>query len=190
MKVRDAIKKRRSIRKFKDKCVTYEKLKELILAARMAPSAANRQPLEYLIVDAPHLERKIFPHTHWAGYLDWEPSKEERPRAYILILIEKKKRSNWYKYDVGAAAENICLSAVANGLGTCLVGAIDRKRIRSILNVPETKRIDLAIAIGYPAHESTVDEAEGDIKYWMDEQGKFHVPKRTLEQLLHRNRFA
>lgn len=190
MKVEEAIKQRRSIRKFKDKRISFETLKNLVESARIAPSAANRQPLEYLIIDDPTLERQVFEHTHWAGYLDWEPLESERPRAYIFILVREENQTENYKYDVGAAAENICLSAVEKGLGTCLLKSIDRTCLRSLLNIPESVKLDLAIAIGVPDQAATIEEAEkGEIEYWMDESGQIHVPKRKLEDILYLNRF-
>lgn len=187
MRVSEAIRKRRSIRKFKAEPIPYEDLKELVKAARIAPSGANRQPLEYLIVDDPDLVKDVFKLTHWAGYLEWEPSMDERPRAFIFLLIEQDKRTKNYKYDVGLAAENICLTAVEKGLGTCLLASIDRPAIRSLLNVPSEKRIDLMVAVGVPNQEVVIEDAEEEIEYWMDEQGTVHVPKRRLENILYRN---
>lgn len=190
MKLKEAIRKRRSIREYKDKQLPYKILKEIVQTARIAPSAANIQPLEYLIVDSTELEKKLFNYTHWAGYLDWNPPKEARPRAYILVLVDKEKMTESYKYDVGAAAENMCLTALENDLGTCILGAIDRKPIRELLNIPDKKKLDVAIAIGYPDQNSTIEEAEdGNIRYNRDAKGHFHVPKRKLENILHHNRF-
>jgi len=190
MKVNEAIKGRRSIRKFKDEPVSYSELEDLIEAARVAPSAANRQPLEYLIVDDPELEKEIFRYTEWAGYVEWDPSFEERPRAYILVLIDEDNESEWYKYDAGLAIENICLAAVAKGLGTCILGAIDREAIAEILKIPDGKTVDLAVAIGVPDQKAEIDDSrDEDIKYWVDKDDKFHVPKRDLEEFLYRNEF-
>lgn len=190
MEVSEAIKERRSIRKFKDERIPYEDLENLVDVARIAPSAANKQPIEYLIVDDSELEKKVFDCTKQAGYLDWKPSQEERPRAYILLLIDEENKWKWYRLDVGLAAENICLGAVDKGLGTCILGAIDRKAIKSILNIPENKDLEVAIGIGIPAHEAYVEESEQDeVEYWMDENGDFHVPKRRLEDILYRNEF-
>ncbi|MFW5932641.1 MAG: nitroreductase family protein [Candidatus Hadarchaeota archaeon] len=190
MHVSKAIRKRRSIRKFKDKRVDYDDLEALVEAARLAPSAANLQPLEYLIVDDPEIEKDIFEYTEWAGYVDWEPSFEKRPRAYILILVDEENMNKWYKYDAGLAAENICLSAVDRGLATCILGAIDRDSISEMLNAPEEKRIDLAVAVGFPDQKSDIDESADDpVRYGIDDEMNFRVPKRSLEDVLHRNRF-
>lgn len=190
MEVSDAIENRRSIRKFKDERIPYEVLEELVEAGRVAPSAANLQPLEYLIVDDSDLEKEIFENTEWAGYVDWEPSVEERPRAYILILVDEENMNDWYKYDAGLAVENICLSAVDRGLATCILGAIDREAISEILDIPGTKRVDVAVAVGVPDQEAEIDQSGDDeVEYWIDEDENFHVPKKDLEKILYRNKF-
>lgn len=190
MEVSEAIRNRRSIRKFKGKRVPYKTLKKLVDAGRLAPSAANLQPIEYLIVDEPELEEKVFENTEWANYIDWEPSLEKRPRAYIFILINEKSSSSWYKYDVGLACENICLKALDEGLGTCILGAIDKNAITKLLNIPEKKRLDIAIALGFPDQEAKInDSRETDIEYWIDDEENFHVPKRDLQDILHHNKF-
>lgn len=189
MDVFEAIRKRRSIRKFKDERIPYGDLEDLVDAARIAPSASNKQPIEYLIVDDPELERKVFDCTEWAGYLDWEPTREERPRAYILVLIDEENKSKSYKWDAGLATENICLGAAEKGLGTCILGAIDRNAIKSILNIPDEKFLEVAIGVGVPDHESYVEELkQNELRIWIDEDGDFHVPKRRLEDILYRNK--
>ena len=189
MKVEEAIKRRRTIRKFKDKEVSFKTLKKLADAGRLAPSGMNLQPLEFLIVDDQELGKKIFRNSGWAGSVEWSPSEEERPRAYIVILANREVRSEGYEHDSGLAAENICLSAVSEGLGTCILGSIDKKALRSFLNVPSSREIDIAIGIGYPDHESKIEEFEGSKDYWRDENSDFHVPKKSLKSLIHRNKF-
>lgn len=189
MDVSEAIRKRRSIRKFKDQRIPYEQLKKLVDAARLAPMGANKQPLEYLIVDDPGLERQIFQHTKWAGYLDWTPSMEERPRAYIMLLADEYNPGEWIQWDAGLAAENTCLQAVAMALGTCILGAIDRDAIKPILDIPAGKQILAAIGVGVAAHESHIEESKGGmIEYWMDADGDFHVPKKKLDDIIHHNK--
>lgn len=191
----DAIKRRRSIRSFKDKQVAHAKLEKMVKAAQLAPSTRNQQPSEFVIVDQMELERQLFTHTHWAGGVDWQPSEQERPRAYILILVNKQVKSENYEHDVGLAAAHICLQAVAEGLATCLLGSIEREPVRELLDIPPTRLIDLAIAIGYPDQEAVVEdreEAEGKgdaTAYWRDKQGTFHVPKRKLEEITYHNQY-
>jgi len=93
MNVYNTILKRRSIRRFKQKPITITVLKKLVDAARYAPSAANLQPLEFIIVNKKKLVDEIFPLTFWAGYLGDKGAPEEgrRPVAYIAALVNSKK---------------------------------------------------------------------------------------------------
>ena len=94
-----------------------------------------------------------------------------------------------FEYDVGAAEENMIISALAEGIGSCWLLSIDRDRLKAILGVPEGYRIDCVLALGYPAEEPVAEELKDSQKYWKDGEGRLHVPKRTLAGVLHRNRF-
>lgn len=73
-------------------------------------------------------------------------------------------------------------------MGTCILGSINKKNLREILEVPESKLIDIAIGVGYPDQEAVMEEADNSIEYWMDEDGTIHVPKRKLEDIIHHNK--
>ena len=97
MNVSEAIFKRRSIRRFSPQPVDKEVLYELVQAARMAPAAANIQPLQYMIVHQKQLLDPVFDCTLWAGYLeDYAPKQGFRPTAYIVVLVNEdiKKAGN------------------------------------------------------------------------------------------------
>jgi len=190
MELIEALKKRRTVRKFKRRDVDPEKLKKLVDWARLAPSGMNRQPLSFLLVDEEALERKIFANSGWGGNVEWNPTEEERPPAYIVILIESDMDDWVARYDVGLAAENICLGALEYGLATCLLGSIDEDRLREIFSIPEDKKVGLTVAVGYPDQEAFTEPLEGDSTgYWLDEDLNFHVPKRDLEEILYINGF-
>ncbi len=191
MDIYEIIKKRRTIRRFKQKEIPIEILKKFVDMARIAPSGANMQPIEYIIVNDKKIVDEIFPLTGWAGYLgkDGPPPEGQRPVAYIVILINKTINSPTPEYDVGAAVENILLSATYEGIGTCWIGSINREKLKEILEVPEIYKIDSIIALGYPDEESVIEEYKGSVKYWKDEKGIMHVPKRKLEDILHYNKF-
>lgn len=187
MEVSEAIRSRRSVRKFKDQRVPREDLVELVDYARLAPSGMNKQPLEFVIVDEPELERELFNYTNWAGAVDWDPEPEERPRAYVLVLIDHEVKPATENHDAGLAASNICLGAVDKGLGSCLLGAIDKESIKKLVGVPEQLELDLAVGIGYPDQDIVLEEGTEKIDYWLDEEGVFHVPKRPVDDTLHVN---
>lgn len=187
MEVSEAIRSRRSIRKFQDRRVPRDVLEKLVDYARLAPSGMNKQPLEFVIVDKPELEREIFDYTSWAGAVDWSPSSEERPCAYILILVNEKVKPVTADYDAGLAAGNICLGAMGEGLGSCLLGALDYESIESLLGIPGSHPLVLTVALGYSDQEVVLEEGTSEIDYWLDEECVLHVPKRPSENIVHVN---
>ena len=180
--------KRRTVRLFKDKKVPLRIIKKIINAARCAPSAANLQFLEYLVITDENLKEKIFPHLRWAGYIYPKrvPSPCARPSFYIVVLINKTRTKKPDLRDVGAACQNILLALVSFNLGGCWIGALNKKALRKILKIPSIYKIDSIIACGYPK-ESPVLEEKDEVKYWLDEKNVLHVPKRPLEKIFHLN---
>ena len=185
--IRDLIKKNRSIRRFKKGFkITKKTLTELVELARFSASAANLQPLKYVLSCDEERNNKIFPHTKWAGYLsNWDgPALSERPSAYILILGDTEITKS-FGCDHGIAAQNILLGAAEKGMGGCIVGAIKRKSLHESLNIPARYEILLAVALGKPNEKVVIETAcKGDIKYWRDEKDVMHVPKRPTEELI------
>jgi len=186
MSTYDLILKRRTIRKFKQRKIDKNTLEKLINAARFAPSAANLQPLKYVIVDKPEKVEKVFENVRWAGYIApaGNPEKDERPVAFIAILVDTEIKKNDYQHDIGAAVQNILLAALEEGIGTCWMGAIDRDKIRAVLNIPERYILDTVIALGYPAENPVAEDENGSIKYYKDSSGVLHVPKRKLSDII------
>ena len=117
-------------------------LKKFVNAARVAPSAANFQPLEYYIISEKKLCKKIFETLGWAGYIKpkWTPDESERPTAYIVILV-REDLNKYYKWDVGLSAENLMLVAEEENIGSCILLNIDRKKLRKILDIPDSLHI-------------------------------------------------
>ena len=187
----DLILKRRTIRRFKEKKIPHQILERCVNAARLAPSAANLQPCEYLIIDGENLLDQVFPTLHWAGYIsDGIPPPAEAPTAYIIVLINKEIKAPKYRYDVGFGVENMLLTALEEGIGSCCFASIDRDRLRKNLNIPQKYVIDLVVALGYPNEAPVEEKLKESVKYWKDEHGVLHVPKRELKSILHRNTIA
>lgn len=184
--------KRRAIRRFKNIPLPYEILEKCVDAARLAPSAANRQPLEYIIVDDEQLLPKVFDTLKWAAYIRpaGDPPPAHRPMAYIVVLI---KRGVGYEtlenYDAGLAVENMILVALEEGIGSCCNSSININGLRELLNIPEDYIISLVLALGYPDESPVVEEFREPPKYWQDKDNVLHVPKRGLKDILHRNNF-
>jgi len=190
-KIYETIVGRRTIRKFRQEPVPRDVLERLVDAARLAPSAANLQPLEYVVVDAAGPRAEVFPCLKWAAYIApaGDPGPGEEPTAYVVTLANTKIREKMFEYDIGAAMENMILAALEEGLGSCWMLSIDRDKLRSILGVPENYRIDSVLALGYPAEEPAAEVMGDSCRYWKDEAGRLHVPKRTLSSVAHFNKF-
>jgi len=185
---KDLILKNRSYRRFyENKKIRISTLRALVGLARLTPSSANLQPLKYFLSSISETNQKIFPCLRWAGYLkDWDgPAKGERPSAYIVILGDTNI-SKSFGYDAGIAAQSILLGAVEKGFGGCIIGSIDRGKLRMSLEIPQHLEILLVIALGKPKEKVVIETVgeNNDIKYWRDKKGIHHVPKRPLKDLI------
>jgi nitroreductase len=188
MTVPELVKRNRSYRRFHEgEPIEPATLRELVGLARLSASAANLQPLRYVLSWEPKKNGLIFPHLGWAAYLaDWSgPATGERPAAYIVILGDTAV-SKTFGCDHGIAAQSILLGAVEQGLGGCMLASIQRGRLREALGIPTRYEILLVIALGRPQEEVVIEDAEldGSIEYYRDETGVHHVPKRRLEDLI------
>lgn len=186
--IKDLVLKTRSVRRFyEDASVEYETLKELVDLARNSASAANLQPLKYVLSCDRKKNAVIFSHLAWAAYLkDWlGPEEGERPPAYILILKDKGL-SKSIDCDHGIAAQSIMLGATDKGLGGCMIGAVRRKRLHKALELPPIYEILLVLAIGTPKETVAIEPLgpDQDIRYWRDSDDVHHVPKRALEDII------
>lgn len=185
--LKEIIEKNRSYRRFyEDHEIPLEKLTELIDLARICPSSRNIQPLKYIISNTKKKNDKIFPHLAWAGYIkDWDkPEPGEQPSAYIIILGDKYIFS-LFNVDLGIAAQTILLGAAEMGYGGCMVGSIERKKLRAELQIPDRYEILLCLALGKPKEEVVLEEVKDDnIEYYRDEKQVHHVPKRKLDDII------
>jgi len=186
--IRDLVVKNRSYRRFHQEfAIERETLRQLVDLARLSASAANMQPLKFILSCDPQENALIFPHLAWAGYLrDWSgPSEGERPAAYIIILGDAEIRES-FGCDHGIAAQSILLGATERGLGGCIIGSVRRKELRKALSIPARYEILLVLALGTPKEKVVIEKvgSAGDIKYWRDSEGVHHVPKRSLDDMI------
>ena len=179
--------KNRSYRRFHEKeKISSNTLKNLLNMARLTPSAANLQPLKYIISCEETLNERIFSCLSWAGYLeDWKgPEKGERPSAYIVILLDTQI-SKTVDCDHGIAAQTILLGAVDADLGGCIIGAMDREALRKNLKIGVRYEILLVLAIGkIKEHVMLEPMKDSDVRYWRDKNKVHHIPKRPLDEIL------
>jgi nitroreductase len=186
--ITELVKENSSCRRFyEDHAVAPETLKEFVNLARMSASGANLQPLKYILSCDPQKNAEIFSCLAWAGYLkDWPgPEEGERPAAYIVVLGDPSI-SESAGCDHGIAAQTILLGAREKGLAGCMLGSIDRNALRDSLNIPSQFKILLVLAIGKPKEEVVLETvgADNSIRYWRDNEGVHHVPKRKLEDII------
>lgn len=188
MDVFELLKKNRSYRRFDESvALTHQDVREMVICARYTGSAANRQPLKFIISTDAEKNAGIFPTLRWAAYLkDWDgPAEGERPTAYVVVTGDTTITENWY-WDPGMAAQAILLSATEKGFGGCMIAALDKDVLRAHLAVPQHLEILMVIALGKPAEKILIEEYPpgGDIRYWRDRKGVHHVPKRPLDELI------
>lgn len=185
--IKELVLRNRSYRRFyQDVAVSLETLQELVDLGRLSASGANKQPLKYTLSCDPQTNALIFPNLGWAGYLkDWPgPEEGERPSAYIVILNDKTVGGPGC--DHGIAAQSILLGATERGLGGCIIATIRKPEVSRILAIPEQCEILLVLALGKPRETVVIEPVgpDGDIRYWRDEQGVHHVPKRLLGEII------
>ena len=188
MKIKELVLKNRSYRRFRQEVsIDADTLRQLVELARISGSAANLQPLKYMLSCDAEKNAAIFPSLKWAGYLrDWDgPVEGERPSAYIIILGDKNIGKS-FGCDHGSAAQSILLGATERGYGGCMIGSIQRTELGKVLNIPDQFEILLVIALGEPGETVEIESLgnEGDIKYWRDDEGTHHVPKRSLDEII------
>jgi nitroreductase len=187
--IADLIKKNRSFRRFyQDHVLDIETLTDLVDLARLSASAANLQPLRYILSVDSQKNSQIFSCLAWAAYLkDWKgPEEGEKPSGYIIILNDFEKANDFVGYDCGIASQSILLGAREKGLAGCMLASINRKQLRESFNIDVQYKILLVIALGKPKEEVVIETLGSDdnIRYWRDNEGVHHVPKRSLKDII------
>ncbi|MBO7323022.1 MAG: nitroreductase family protein [Bacteroidales bacterium] len=187
MTVQEAIAKNRSYRRFyQEEQISTEDLRTIVNAARLSPSGKNVQPLKYYICNEIAMNEEIFQTLGWAGYLtEWPgPEPGERPSAYIIQILDKNIAPG-YICDDGITAQSMMLQAVELGYGGCIIATVKREKLGQIISLPENMHIIQVLALGKPKEVVVIDDmVDGDYKYWREEDGTHHVPKRTLDEII------
>lgn len=188
MNIRTLLERNRSYRRFAPETpLTNAQLENWIELTRYTASARNMQPLRYAVCTKKSVNAAVFPLLAWAGYLkNWAgPAENERPAAYIVQCKESALADSHVLFDAGLAAQAILLAATEAGYGGCIIGAIDKPKLKALLGLSDTYEILYVIALGKPAETIVVEETDGrDIRYWRDQDDVHHVPKRKLNDLI------
>jgi len=157
MALLDLLKHRKSVRDFLDRPVEREKLMQCLEAARLAPSACNSQPWKFIVVDDRQLKNKLCD-AAFSGIYSTNSFCKTAP-VIVAVVSEKSKflariggmfrGTEYHLIDLGIACEHFILQAADLGLGTCWIGWFDEGTVKTTLNVPQPKKIDILIALGY-----------------------------------------
>lgn len=151
MQVLEVIRRRRSIRRYKPVPVEEEKIRRVLEAARLAPSAANRQPWKFIVVKDPEIKEKL----REAYPRDWFASA---PVVIVACAMPgkawvRRDGEEYWKVDVSIAMEHLVLEAAEEGLGTCWIGAFDEGAAKRVLGIPPDVRVVAMTPLGYPDEE-------------------------------------
>jgi nitroreductase len=158
MDIFDAMRIRESCRAYQtDKPIEKEKLEKVLEMATLAPSAGNGQPGRFVVVTQRDTLENLAALTQgmgintWVGQAPciiavWEQIADRMVARYTQRYIDR----GWPLVDIGLATENLCLSATAQGLGTCILGWFEEEKAKALLGIPAHNRLALLITIGYP----------------------------------------
>lgn len=158
MQFSELILQRQSVRKYSSRPVPTNDILKCMEAARMAPSASNSQPWYFVIANEPEIKNKLAESTITKG-IPVNKFTLQAPVIIALVIESPKpitrvarriKNRDFPWIDAGIAAEHFCLQATELGLGTCMIGWFNEKRVKKILNIPSSKRVGLLITLGYP----------------------------------------
>jgi nitroreductase len=192
MEVFDAIRTRRSIRKFKDKQVPWDNIVTIMQAGKYAPSAGNMQNWKFIVVKNDAKRKAIANACMQQEWMEIAP-------IYIVVVAEPEKMERYYGtrgarlYTIqgcAAAIQNMLLTAHSLGLGACWVGAFDEDEIFRILNLPEEKAVQGVIVIGYadedpqPPPKYRIEHMMFFEKWW----GRLEPPKTHVGWWSHYNK--
>ena len=156
------IMERESVRKYTDRPVEKEKIERIMESCRMAPSACNSQPWRFVVVTDPELKNQVARATTGPA----TPINRFAPQAPVIVALVAEppnwlskigssiKDKDYYLMDIGIVADHFCLQAADLGLGSCMIGWFDEKKVRELLHIPQKRRIPLLLTLGYPAKET------------------------------------
>ena len=176
----------RTFRRFKQDKVDKDLIFEALDMARIGSSGMNAQNLRYIAVLSEEMVSKINPLVRWASFLPPEigmPKENEYPTAYIAVL-KNKNSGRFIDVDIGIASNTIVTYLWSKGVGSCMLGSVNVEEAQKVLEVPEDLELRLVIALGYPDHKSKVVPVTDDLKYRVDENRDYLVPKLSFEEVV------
>lgn len=161
MPLLDVIFERRSVRRYKRKQVPKKVLRNILEAARLAPSATNAQPWHFIVITDQE-KKNALSQGRWNGFI--------RDSAFTVVGCGERS-SRWSTIDVAIALENMVIAAEAQGVGSCWVGDFKERQVKKLLGIPRNLKVISLVSFGYPLE-------------------KPHPPeKKSLEEIVHYNAF-
>ncbi len=145
MEVFEAIKNRRSIRIYKSESIHAEKINKLLEAARLAPSAANRQNWKFIVVDDGEIKKKLVKACNNQAFVS---------TAALVVAGVADPSQKWHQVNISIALEHIVLEAVELELGTCWIGAFNEDEVKRLLKIPQERKVVALLTVGYPLESS------------------------------------
>ena len=177
----------RTYRRFLQKPLEPGLLRTLVDVARKRSCGRNGQSLRFTVVASPANVKAMQPLLRWAAALPKEigtPREGEQPVAFVVVSRPKEANPTITSIDVGIALDAMAITAWTQGVGSAILAAVDRVKIAALLEIPEDREVVTVLALGYPAHKSTlVPGEEGKLAYYVDEARDYYVPKLPLEKV-------
>lgn len=188
MDILELLASRRTYRRFLQKPVPADVIADMAEAVRLSSCGANRQAIRLVVVQSPEMVAKVQPLVKWAAYLPPEqgtPQPEEQPVLFAAVVQDTSILGD-KDTDAGIALANLTLAAWAKGVGSCIMGAIDRPRLTELLGLAENEKLHTMVAFGYPAHAARVVPLTGEtgVKYYLDANRDYCVPKRDVKEIV------
>lgn len=181
----------RSVRVFdRSRPAGRENLEYFVDCARVCPTAANLQPIKYVLVEDESTAASLFRLTKWAGYLKDVrlPPEGKEPTDFIVMCHDTSicKITDYSSMDVGICAQTINLAARERGFALCMIGSFDKAEAVKLLKIPENLTPVLVLAIGTPAEDPVICSLpeDGSIKYFRNDKDMHFVPKRSMKEVI------
>ena len=177
MNVMEVIRERRSIRAYKSDPVPDDALAAVLEAVRWAPSWANTQCWDVIVVRKAEIKKRLsetLPRSN--------PARGAMTQAPVILAVCARKgvsgfykgeastdKGDWFMFDIGLAVQNLCLMAHSLGLGTVIVGLFDVRRAEEILRVPEDRSVVVLLPLGFPEGAPSAPKRKGISEFVRDE---------------------
>lgn len=179
---------RRSYRRFEQKEIDSSIIDEMMIATRLSSSAANRQPLSYIIIQGRNKVEQVFEFTKWAAALPPElgqPKEDEIPALFVAVVQNTDINAN-SDTDAGLAISNMTLAAWNHGVGSCIIANCNKPKLSEMFGLVDNEKLHSVIGFGYPSHKSyIVPMDQGDSNnYYLDDNRDYVVPKRKLADIV------